>query len=248
MGTWIKETAKAIYLMEGGYWISRLSKYPSKTNPDEQVLNISAVRSWFTRTDYPRAMTVSLTGPEPSPRPAPPKPPASAPKAASSTIPRAAIEIIKEFEGYAERLPDGRARAYADPIHGWGVPTIGYGTTKYPDGRKVKQGDVITREQAEDYLIDHIEKETRAPMERIPTWSQMNDNQRSAIYSFAYNLGSGFYKGSNFRSITAVCDSPHRWKERAWITEQFSKYRNPGTSAEAGLLRRRRAEANLFLS
>ncbi|RZM74420.1 lysozyme [Leptolyngbya iicbica] len=249
MGTWIKETAKAIYLMEGGYWISRLSKYPSKTNPDEQVLNISAVRSWFMRTDYPRAMTVSLTGPEPSPRPAPPKPPEPAPgSAASGKIPRAAIDIIKEFEGYAERLPDGRARAYADPIHGWAVPTIGYGTTKYPDGRKVKQGDIITREQAEEYLIDHIEKETRAPMERIPTWSQMNDNQRSAIYSFAYNLGSGFYRGSGFKSITAVCDSPQRWKDRAWITEQFSKYRNPGTSAEAGLLRRRKAEADLFLS
>lgn len=76
MGTWIKETSKAIYLMEGGYWISRLSKYPSKTNPDEQVLNIQAIRSWFMREDYPRAMTVSWKATEePNPKPAPPAPP-----------------------------------------------------------------------------------------------------------------------------------------------------------------------------
>jgi hypothetical protein len=59
MGTWIKETDKAIYLMQGGYWISRLTKYPSKTNPDEKVLNAKAMTSWFTRSDPPTAMTIS---------------------------------------------------------------------------------------------------------------------------------------------------------------------------------------------
>jgi GH24 family phage-related lysozyme (muramidase) len=243
MGTWIKETRKAIYLMEGGYWISRLTKYPSSTNPDEQVLNIQAIRSWFTRADYPRAMTVSPEGPEPPQKPAPPPPPPS-----SSQIPSAGVELIKEFEGYARALPDGRAEAYPDPIHGWAVPTIGYGTTTYPDGRKVRQGDVITRAQAEEYLIDHIEHSCRAQMERIPTWGQMNDNQRGAIYSFAYNLGAGFYGAPGFTSITLVCDSPQRWDDKPWVTEQFVKYRNPGTAAEAGLRRRREAEADLFCS
>jgi GH24 family phage-related lysozyme (muramidase) len=245
MGTWIKETAKAIYLMEGGYWISRLTKYPSSTNPDEQVLNIQAIRSWFTRADYPRAMTVSPDGPEPPQKPAPKPPP---PTQNSGKIPQCGIEMIKEFEGYEKRLPDDRAQAYADPIHGWGVPTIGYGTTTYPDGRKVKQGDIITRAQAEEYLIDHIEHSCRADMERIPTWGQMNENQRGAIYSFAYNLGSKFYGADGFASITRVCDSPQRWGDKAWVKEQFVKYRNPGTSAEAGLRRRREAEADLFCS
>ncbi|MBE7380637.1 MAG: lysozyme [Leptolyngbya sp. SIO1E4] len=172
-----------------------------------------------------------------------PKPAASC---GSGNLPRAGVELIKEFEGYAKALPDGRAEAYADPIHGWQVPTIGYGTTVYPDGSKVKQGDVITREQAEEYLIDHIEHSTRAVLERIPTWGKMNDNQRAAIYSFAYNLGAAFYGGSGFQSITKVCDSPELWTDKTWITEQFVKYRNPGTSAEAGLRRRREAEANLF--
>ncbi len=166
----------------------------------------------------------------------------------SSSIPTAGVELIKEYEGYAKALPDGRAEAYADPIYGWDVPTIGYGTTVYPDGSKVKQGDIITKAQAEEYLIHHIEHSTKADLERIPTWGKMNDNQRSAIYSFAYNLGSGFYGSGDFQSITKVCDSTERWQDKAWVTEQFVKYRNPGSPAEAGLRRRREAEAALFCS
>ncbi|MBD0336008.1 MAG: hypothetical protein ICV62_11010, partial [Cyanobacteria bacterium Co-bin13] len=60
MGTWIKETDSAIYLMQGGQWLSRVSKRPSQSNPQEQVVDISGLRSWFTRPDFPRAMTVSV--------------------------------------------------------------------------------------------------------------------------------------------------------------------------------------------
>jgi GH24 family phage-related lysozyme (muramidase) len=249
MGTWIKETPKAIYLMEGGYWISRLTKYPSSTNPKEMVLNISAIRSWFTRDDYPRAMTVSSEGPEPPQKPAPPTPPTPPqPPPSSGKVPQSGINLIKEFEGYEKQLPDGRAQAYRDPIYGWEVPTIGYGTTVYPDGTKVKQGDIITRAQAEEYLADHVDSTCRPDLERIPTWGRMNDNQRGAMYSFAYNLGSKFYGADGFDSITLVCDSPNSWNDKPWVTEQFVKYRNPGTPAEAGLRRRREAEANLFCS
>lgn len=158
-----------------------------------------------------------------------------------SGIPQCAIELIKEYEGYD-------ASAYADPIHGWSVPTIGYGTTQYPNGRKVQKGDITTREQAEKYLIMHITSHCTAAMERIPTWGKMNANQRGAIYSFAYNLGAGFYGDPNFQSITKVCDASDQWQNHAWVEAQFVKYCNPGTSAEAGLRRRRIAEAKLFCS
>jgi len=164
----------------------------------------------------------------------------------TTPVPSCAIDLIKSFEGYAEELPDGGARAYPDPISGWTTPTIGFGTIRYPDGRSVKQGDVITRVQAEEYLRFEVEQTCRSALERIPTWSQMNDNQRGALYSFAYNLGTNFYRGANFTSITNVCDATGRWRDEPWITEQFVKYRNPGTDAEAGLRRRREAEARLF--
>jgi GH24 family phage-related lysozyme (muramidase) len=161
-------------------------------------------------------------------------------------VPRCGIELIKEFEGYHEELPDGRARAYPDPLAGWKVPTIGYGTTRYPDGSPVKQGDVITREEAEQYLAREVEDRCRPALEKIPSWDRMNDNQRGALYSFAYNLGPCFHGRKNFKSITAVCDSSDRWPDKAWVRSRFVKYRNPGSSAEKGLRRRREAEAELF--
>jgi GH24 family phage-related lysozyme (muramidase) len=83
-------------------------------------------------------------------------------------------------------------------------------------------------------------------LEAIPTWSKMNENQRGALYSFAYNLGAHFYNGTNFQSITKVCNSMESWSNHEWISAQFVKYRNPGTSVEEGLRRRREAEAKLF--
>jgi peptidoglycan hydrolase-like protein with peptidoglycan-binding domain len=56
----------------------------------------------------------------------------------SSSIPKCAIDLIKEFEGYHKELNDGtdRVRAYEDPGFGWEVTTIGYGTTRYPNDKK----------------------------------------------------------------------------------------------------------------
>ena len=161
-------------------------------------------------------------------------------------IPKCAIDLICKFEGYHNKLEDGRAQAYADPRVGWEVPTIGWGTTRYPDGSKVRQGDVITPEFARQCLLHEMEQTCRKKLEAIPTWLSMNDNQRGALYSFAYNLGANFYKRSGFASITRVVDSPERWEDVGWITAQFEKYRNPGTKVEEGLRRRRLAEATLF--
>ncbi len=164
----------------------------------------------------------------------------------SNRIPQSGIDLIKEFEGYHEKQPDGSAKAYKDPIYGWGVPTIGYGTTKYPNGSRVRQGDIISQAKAEEYLSWEVEGLCKPNLEKISTWSQMNDNQRGALYSFAYNLGAHFYGGSNFQSITKVCNSPDKWNNSAWVEEQFVKYCNPRSPAEQGLRRRRKAEAKLF--
>jgi len=154
-------------------------------------------------------------------------------------IPTVGIELIEEFEGFEHD-------AYEDPIYGWRVPTIGYGTTRYPDGRKVRQGDYVSKEEARKYLRHEVEEILAPRLEKIPTWNRMNPNQRGALYSFGFNLGAHFYRGKNFTSITRVCDSPNRWGDKAWVEAQFIKYRNPGSRAEAGLLRRRKAEAALF--
>ena len=70
----------------------------------------------------------------------------------------------------------------------------------------------------------------------------MNDNQRGALLSFAYNLGSGFYGGGNFNTITS------RLKNKEWdkVPDALYLYRNPGSNVEAGLARRRKAEGKLW--
>ena len=60
MSTWIKETDKAFYLMDGGYWISRLTKYPSTMNPQEQVADATALEKWLERPDAPTAIVFSM--------------------------------------------------------------------------------------------------------------------------------------------------------------------------------------------
>ncbi len=63
----------------------------------------------------------------------------------------AAIALIKEFEGC-------HLSAYPDPLHGWDVATIGYGTTRYPDGRKVQRGDKTTVIDAKQLLELEVER------------------------------------------------------------------------------------------
>lgn len=154
-----------------------------------------------------------------------------------SAIPQPGIDLIKRYEGF-------KAKAYK--LRGEAHYTIGYGSTRHPDGRDIQKQDVLTKTEAERYLRHFLEQRCRPVLEKIPTWSRMNDNQRSALYSFAYNLGPHFYRGKNYESITRVCDSPDRWNDERWVTEQFVKYRNPGTIYEEGLRKRRQEEAQLF--
>jgi GH24 family phage-related lysozyme (muramidase) len=146
-----------------------------------------------------------------------------------------AVKLIKEFEGF-------HFDAYADPLHGWSVPTIGYGTTRYQDGRKVQRGDKINVIEAEDLLDGEIAKIAKHLSTVIPHWSGMLVTQQSALISFAYNLGTNFYGKAGFETITA------KLRDKAWanVPAALKLYRNPGTSAEAGLLRRRTAEAALW--
>ena len=97
-----------------------------------------------------------------------------------------AIKLIREFEGC-------HLSAYPDPLHGWDVATIGYGTTRYSDGRKVKQGDKITVAEADQFLNQEVERTAKYLSAKIPYWNEMRVTQQSALISFAYNLGSDFY-------------------------------------------------------
>lgn len=225
MGTWIKETGKAIYLMEGGYWISRLTKYPSSTNPDEMVLNIAAIRSWFTREDYPRAMTVSLNSPsEPPQKPAPPPPPPS-----TDHINSAGLTVIKHFEGL-------ELRAYQDSV---GVWTIGYGHTAAAGPPTVYAGQTITEAEAEAILKRDLELFERGVRDLVTV--PLNSNQFSALVSFAFNVGLGALRDSTLLRLLNAGDYQG-------AADQLPRWVKAGGQTLPGLVRRRDAERALFLS
>jgi lysozyme len=150
-------------------------------------------------------------------------------------LPLPGIALIKEYEGFS-------AKAYYDPKTGKLPITIGYGSTRRKDGTLFMIGNRITQEEADDLLYFQLRREFLPSLQKIPHWNEMNDNQRGALLSFAYNLGAGFYGSSNFNTITRVL------KEKKWneVPAALERYRNPGTNVEAGLLRRRKAEGALW--
>ena len=146
-----------------------------------------------------------------------------------------ALKLIKEFEGC-------HLEAYPDPLSGGDPWTIGYGTTRYGDGRKVVKGDRINAIEADMLLRQEVDRIAAKLRDTVPYWKEMADHQKCALVSFAYNLGSGFYGAAGFETISK------RLRERYWdgVPDALLLYRNPGTNVEAGLKRRRIAEGNLW--
>lgn len=83
------------------------------------------------------------------------------------------------------------------PIKG-DVPTIGIGTTVYPDGTKVKLGDTITRVKAEEYLQHDLDK-FKIGMMKCVTGS-LTQYEFNAFMSLTYNVGAGAFCSSSIPS------------------------------------------------
>ena len=151
--------------------------------------------------------------------------------------PPVGLKLIKEFEGC-------HLEAYPDPLSGGPPITIGWGSTRDKNGNPFKLGDKISQDEADSLLMDQCRKQFIPSLRKIPFWDEMSDGQRGALLSFAYNLGAGFYGGSNFNTITK------RLKNKEWdqVPEALFLYRNPGSHVEAGLAKRRKAEGELWKS
>jgi len=136
--------------------------------------------------------------------------------------------LIKKFEGC-------RLKAYKCPANVW---TIGYGNTFYENGMKVKEGDVITQERADElakFIIDQFAV-TIEPFIQKP----LTDNQFSACVSLAYNIGtSGFKRSSVFKKLNINPNDPT-------IADSFKLWNKGGGKVLAGLVKRREAEIQLY--
>lgn len=140
------------------------------------------------------------------------------------------IQLIKSFEGCL-------LNAYLCPAKVW---TIGYGSTQYLDGKPVKPGDKITQQQAEELLIDTVNIFAEGVEKLIKV--ELNDNQFSALVSFAFNLGIGNLQKSAL--LKKVNENPNNHM----IRTEFAKWNRAGGKVLNGLTRRRNAESQLYFS
>ncbi|UUM26289.1 glycoside hydrolase family protein [Acinetobacter colistiniresistens] len=144
------------------------------------------------------------------------------------TTSRVGINLITSFE-------DEILIAYDDGV---GVWTIGFGTTIYPNGVKVKRGDVCTAEQAKAFFTYDLKRFEAAVNGAVKV--PLTQNQFDALVSLTYNIGENAFKGSTLlKKLNA--------KDYQGAADQFPQWNKGGGKVLNGLVRRRAAERDLFL-
>lgn len=137
----------------------------------------------------------------------------------------AGLKLIEDFEGY---WPDW----YLDSV---GVRTIGFGHTDeaLPKGISIP----LSRDEAVALLRADL-RGYEAAVDRLVK-VPLTQPQRDALVSFTFNLGAGALGGSTLlRKLNA--------RDYAGAQEEFGKWVHGGGKVLPGLVRRRKAEADLF--
>ena len=142
------------------------------------------------------------------------------------------LDIIERWEGL-------RLDAYLDPV---GIPTIGYGTIRYPNGQKVKLGDQITQAEAEAFLKFEVDDVVR-DLNEILRDIAVNQNQFDAVVSLCYNIGLGGFRESTVLRKLREGDFPAASK----AFDLWNKGTVDGVKVVLpGLVNRRKDERTLF--
>lgn len=151
------------------------------------------------------------------------------------TVPQAAIEMAKRFEGFerqVKRTTPITAVPYICPAGFW---TIGYGHLCKPDHRPIKQ------EEAEAYLAQDLVTALNATLRYCPVLATEPEGRLAAIVDFTFNLGAGRLQTSTLR---------RRITQRDWTSaaSELQRWVYGGGKVLPGLVARRRAEAALISS
>lgn len=146
-------------------------------------------------------------------------------------INKAGLELIKSFEGcrliaYDDLQP---SKTITNISQVKGTLTIGYGHTA-----GVTVGMVINQSQADNMLKSDLKKYEKYVIDNVTI--PLNENQFSALVSFCYNCGVG-----NLRKLV-------KGRTAEQIAEAILLYNKASGKVLNGLVRRREAERQLFLS
>ena len=143
-------------------------------------------------------------------------------------VSRAAIELIKSFEGYrrkAARLADGRY-------------TIGYGHTL-----TAREGAVVSEKDAEALLLYDLISISHSVNEW--TYAPLTQNQFDALSAFAFNIGADNFRRSSV--LRRLNEGQHLQAACAMDLWRKADFEGERIVIDA-LVRRRSAEKTLFLT
>ena len=140
------------------------------------------------------------------------------------------IELIKQFEGLS-------LKPYLDKVN---IPTIGFGSTYYEDGTKVKLKDKPITEERATQLLEFIANKTFSENINKVVKVPLNQNQFDALVSFAYNIGN-----KNFNWSTLLKKLNQSDYEGASL--EFGRWNQANGKILNGLVLRRQKEKELFL-
>ena len=151
-----------------------------------------------------------------------------------------AITLIKQFEGC-------KLKPYKCPA---GIPTIGWGSTRYPNGVRVSMNDpAITQTKADKMLLCDLHA-FEADVTMLTKSVKLTQNQFDALVDFAYNCGSdididttpeGLGDSTLLKKVLANPNDPN-------ISKEFAKWNKSKGAVSNGLVKRREAEYNLYFS
>jgi len=128
-----------------------------------------------------------------------------------------------------------------------GVPTIGYGNTFYPNGRKVTLKDpAITKEYAFEifkFVADLFAKDVKSLVK-----STVTQNQFNALVSFAYNVGSDIDQDNIAEGLgdSTLLKKVNANPNDITIINEFLKWNKANGVVIPGLVTRRKKEVSVY--
>lgn len=159
--------------------------------------------------------------------------PVTASAASELTPSEECVAMLKKWEGFSKK-----------PYWDYSQWTVGYGTA-VPSGKLTQyQTYGISEEEAEELLWEHLDSKGRSINSFIDKFGlTITQSQFDALMCLTYNIGTGWlYKTSDLR--TAIIEG---WTGNELLFA-LGKRSTAGGSTLPGLVRRRLAEANMYLN
>jgi len=143
----------------------------------------------------------------------------------SVIVPQQAIDLISSFEGFSSTI------YYC----AGGKPTIGY-------GHVLCKGEECLEPMSQEVAEDHLKKDAAWAAYAVDklVHKPLTQNQRAALISLVFNIGSGNFQASTIRSRLNQGDY-------AGAANSFWMWRRANGKILPGLVRRREAEKNMFI-